>query len=150
MPRLTKRLIDSLKPVPGKPDTYAWDSELKGFGVRLMPTGLASYVLKYRNAEGRQRKLALARVGTVTPDEARALAKERLGDVAKGADPSAERRAIRKAITVSELCDLYLDRASYFELLQAPDTTRLSNKIGRKCAHVNHAFVRLMKNEKML
>lgn len=112
MPKLTKRLIDNLKPVAGKADTYAWDSELKGFGVRLMPTGLASYVLKYRNAEGRQRKLALARVGTVTPDEARALAKERLGDVAKGADPSAERRAIRKAITVSELCDLYLEDAA--------------------------------------
>ncbi len=112
MPKLTKRLIDNLKPVPGKPDTYAWDSELKGFGVRLMPTGLASYVLKYRNAEGRQRKLALARVGTLTPDEARALARERLGDVAKGADPSAERRAIRKAITVSELCDLYLEDAA--------------------------------------
>jgi integrase len=111
MPKLTKRLIDDLKPIPGKPDTYAWDNELKGFGVRLMPTGLASYVLKYRNAEGRQRKLALARVGTLTPDEARALARERLGDVAKGADPSAERRAIRKAITVSELCDLYLEDA---------------------------------------
>jgi len=112
MPKLTKRLIDDLKPAAGKPDTYAWDSELKGFGVRLMSTGLASYVVKYRNAEGRQRKLALARVGTVTPDEARSMARQRLAEVAKGADPSAERRTIRKAISVSELCDLYLEDAA--------------------------------------
>jgi integrase len=112
MPRLTKRVIDDLKPISGKSDTYAWDSELKGFGVRLMSTGLASYVVKYRNAEGRQRKLALARVGTVTPDDARSMARQKLAEVAKGADPSAERHAIRQAITVSELCDLYLEDAA--------------------------------------
>ena len=111
MPKLTKRLIDDLRPIPGKPDTYAWDSELRGFGVRIMPTGLATYVVKYRNAEGRQRKLALGRVGTLTPDEARAQARGKLADVARGGDPSAERHAIRKAITVGELCDLYLNDA---------------------------------------
>ena len=37
---------------------------------------------------------------------------EKLGAVAKGDDPSAARHAIRKAITVSELCDLYLEVAA--------------------------------------
>jgi integrase len=73
---------------------------------------VGSYILKYRNGEGRQRKLALGRVGSVTPDEARALARQKLSEIAKGADPSAARKAIRAAITVGELCDLYLEDAA--------------------------------------
>jgi len=111
LPKITKRVIDAIAPLPGAPDTYVWDSELKGFGVRMMPSGVGSYVLKYRNLEGRQRKLALGRVGSLTPDEARSLARRRLAEVDKGADPSAERKALRAAMTVAELCDLYLQDA---------------------------------------
>jgi integrase len=111
MPKLTKRVVDDLKPLPGKREVYAWDTELRGFGVRMMPTGLASFVVKYRNAEGWQRKLALGRVGALTPEQARGLARTRLAEIAHGADPSAERKAVRKAITVGELCDLYLAEA---------------------------------------
>src|SRR5207237_2079241 len=53
----------------------------------------------------------LGRVGTLTPDEARKLAAEALRDVANGKDPSADRQAVRRSITVSELCDLYLANA---------------------------------------
>ena len=111
MPKITKRVIDAIAPLPGTPDTYVWDTELKGFGVRMMPSGVGSYVLKYRNQEGRQRKLALGRVGSLTPDDARSLARRRLAEVDKGADPSAERKALRAAMTVAELCDLYLQDA---------------------------------------
>jgi integrase len=47
-------------------------------------------------------------LGTLTPDQARKLAAEALRAVAEGHDPSAERRAIRGAISVADLCDLYL------------------------------------------
>lgn len=106
MPKLTKRIIDGLKPDPVS-ELFAWDSELKGFGVRIMPSGVASYILKYRNKEGRQRRLALGRVGALTPEEARNLARQRLAEVAQGSDPSAERQQVRKSITIAELCDLY-------------------------------------------
>ena len=113
MPKLTKRVVDALRPDPaGAAEVYAWDSELKGFGVRVLPSGASTFVLKYRNAEGRQRKLALGRVGTLTPEQARAIARERLVEVAKGADPSAERHARRGSMTVAELCDLYLAEAA--------------------------------------
>lgn len=110
MPKITKRLVDTLRP-ESDGECFTWDSELKGFGVRMMPSGVASYILKYRNQEGRQRKLALGRVGTLTPEEARVLARQRLGEVTQGADPSADRTKIRKAITVAELCDLYVQDA---------------------------------------
>lgn len=112
MPKLTKRIVDALVPIPGASETFAWDSQLKGFGIRLMPSGTGSYILKYRNREGRQRKLALARVGSITPHEARTLAVQRLAEITRGDDPSADRKAMRKAITMTELCDLYLADAA--------------------------------------
>ena len=110
MPKITKRYVGTLKPDPGGKDVFAWDSgdgALKGFGVRVKPSATASYFVQYRNKEGRTRRLVLGRVGTLTPDEARTLASDALKAVAKGFDPSAERHAVRGAITVSELCDLY-------------------------------------------
>jgi hypothetical protein len=47
MPRikLTKRNIDSLKPATTR--YTAWDSDLRGFGVRITPSGEKTYVMKY-------------------------------------------------------------------------------------------------------
>ena len=81
---------------------------MKGFGIRMKPSGAASYLVQYRNKEGRTRRLVIGKVGTLTPDEARKLAGDALKAAAKGGDPSAERHAVRGAITVSDLCDLYL------------------------------------------
>ncbi len=112
MPKLTKRIIDALRPDPAG-EVMVWDTELRGFGVRVMPSGVATYVLKYRNAEGRQRKLALGRTTELAADQARDLARRRLGEVAHGKDPSAERNQLRKSITVGELCDLYVADAAH-------------------------------------
>jgi integrase len=114
MPKITKRALDALRPSVDGREVFLWDAgdgSLKGFGVRMKPSGAASYLVQYRNKEGRTRRLALGRVGTLTPDEARKLAGEALSAVAKGSDPSADRHTVRGAITVSELCDLYLSEA---------------------------------------
>ena len=111
MPKITKRLVDSLRPDRGGKEFFQWDAgdgALKGFGIRIKPSGAASYLVQYRNKEGRTRRLVIGKVGTLTPDEARTLAGEALKSAAKGADPSADRHAVRGAITVSDLCDLYL------------------------------------------
>jgi len=108
--KLTKRVVDALRPDP-KRDVFKWDAgdgALKGFGVRVKPSGVASYFVQYRNKEGRTRRLVLGRVGELTPDEARRIAADKLKEARTGGDPSAERHASRTAITVSELCDLYL------------------------------------------
>jgi len=114
MPKITKRALDALRPSLDGREAFLWDAgdgSLKGFGVRMKPSGVASYLVQYRNKEGRTRRLALGKVGTLAPDEARKLAGNTLSDVAKGRDPSADRHAIRGAMTVSELCDLYLVEA---------------------------------------
>jgi integrase len=114
MPKLTKRVIDALRPDPSGKDVFAWDAgdgALKGFGVRIKGSGAACYLVQYRNAEGRTRRLKIASIGALTPDEARRLAGDRLREVAAGGDPSANRRVLRAAISVSQLCDLYLQAA---------------------------------------
>lgn len=111
MTKITKRAVDALSPDPGGRDAWVWDTgdgALKGFGIRMKPSGAASYLVQYRTKEGRGRRLVLGRIGEMTPDQARELAKEKLRAVRHGADPSAERRAARESITVTELCDLYL------------------------------------------
>lgn len=112
MPRLTKRVIDALRPSPSGKDVFVWDAgdgALKGFGVRMKSTGVAYYHIQYRNAEGRTRRLKIAGIGSHTPDEARRLAAERLREVAAGGDPSARRREVRAAITIAQLCDMYAE-----------------------------------------
>jgi Arm DNA-binding domain len=104
--RITKRLVDSLKPTGD--DRFVWDDTLIGFGVRIQPTGAKSYIVKYRAGSGRgapTRRVTLGRVGTLTPDEARALARKTLGAVAHGSDPAAAKAAERRASTLRELAD---------------------------------------------
>ena len=73
MPKLTKRTIDDAQ--PGADRTFVWDSELRGFGLVVQPTGTKSFLLQYRNAAGRSRRMMLGRYGAITVDEARTLPK---------------------------------------------------------------------------
>jgi integrase len=106
VPKLTKRFVDSLKPVSR--DTLHRDSDLKGFALRLKPSGARTWVVQYRNSAGRTRRLALAKVGVLTPEEARQEARMVLARASKGDDPSAARYAQRKDLTVFQLVDRYL------------------------------------------
>ena len=85
MPKLTKRLVDTIRPDPaGRRDVFAWDNELRGFGVRMKPSGAATYLVQYRNREGRTRRLAIGKLGTLTPEQARGLARDKLVEATKG------------------------------------------------------------------
>jgi len=107
MPKLTKRLIDSLR--PGQSDVVLWDGALAGFGVRIKPSGKGAYIIQYRNAERRSRRFTVGRVGVLTPEEARQSARELLSAVAtKKADPAGDRDKVTATPTIVELVDLYL------------------------------------------
>lgn len=107
--RISKRVVDAAKPEAGR--YVVWDTELKGFGLRVTPSGVKTYVARYRFGGGRSgvlRQIVVGRHGPLTPDEARDEAKLLLADAAKGGDPQASRMKARADLTVAELCDLYL------------------------------------------
>ena len=88
--KITKRLVDGLK--PGPVDRTIFDSDVPGFAVRVRKTGGMSYAVEYKAGRGRgapTRRVTIGPVGKMTPDEARAEARRVLGSVAHGEDPAA-------------------------------------------------------------
>lgn len=109
MAKLTKRIVDAAE-CRSSP-YFIWCSDLPGFGVRTYPSGKRVYYADYRTRDGARHRLALGPHSKITTEEARRLAMVTLGAVLKGEDPAAERRALRKSLTVRELCADYLDKA---------------------------------------
>jgi integrase len=89
-------------------DYVIWDDDLPGFGLRVFASGKRSYLIQYRSA-GRSRRYTIGLHGVWTAELARKEAKVQLGRVAQGDNPAEERQLDHKAITVKELCDLYLN-----------------------------------------
>ena len=116
MAKITKRAVDALQPKADR-DVFAWDTELRGFGVRVKPSGVKSFLIQYRNGEGRTRRLVLGQYGALAPEVARDLARKKLTAVAEGGDPSADRHAARAGMTASEICDWYLEQAEAGRIL---------------------------------
>lgn len=127
MPRLTKRLVESIE--PESRDILVWDSEIKGFAVKVTPAGKRIYLLYYR-VNGRQRKPKIGQHGSITCDQAREIARYWTADVAKGKDPSLEKQTTRKAITVRELSERYLEE--YAKIHKKPASIAL-DEINLRC-----------------
>ncbi len=107
--RIGKRLIDGLE-TTGK-EYFVWDDDLAGFGVRVRASGAKSYVLQYRAGAGRTaptRRFTLGSATKIAPEKARQIARELAGDVAHGKDPAKGKADDRKALTIAQLCELFL------------------------------------------
>jgi Arm DNA-binding domain len=74
--KLTKRVVDTL-PSPAKGETFAWATQLPGFGVRFWASGGRSYVIQFRDENGKSCRRLLGNVRNVSFHEAKWLA-ERL------------------------------------------------------------------------
>jgi integrase len=109
--KLTKAVVESLELPAGKKDYIAFDDTLPGFGVRIRAGGKRSYVVQYRSGH-QQRRESLGDVRAVDIDEARRAAKRRLGAVALGHDPAAEKAEARRRsrLTLGSLVPRFLER----------------------------------------
>lgn len=108
--KLTKTVVEGL--APGETDYIVWDADLPGFGVRIKPSGVRSYVVQYRNRKtGASRRKTVGQHGPLlTFHKARERARIVLADALNGNDPVAHDRAARAAPTVSDLATDYLER----------------------------------------
>ena len=117
--KLTQKEVDKLPPVD-KPTKY-FDSELKGFGVRVMPKsgkaerGTRTWIVEYRpGAGGRRvakRLLSLGSTAVLDAGEARKMAKDVLAQVRLGQDPAQARGEDRRSATVADLAEAYKKEA---------------------------------------
>jgi integrase len=107
--KFTDKKIQNLKP---KAQRYEeWEGN--GFGVRVTPRGVKSFVYLYR-FEGKPRRLTLGTYPTMTLAEAHQAHGEAMRKLEQGIDPGAEavaeRAEDRQAPTVAVLADEYLEK----------------------------------------
>jgi integrase len=106
MVKITKRSVEAAART-GK-EYFLWDDELRGFGLRVHPSGRKIYLAQFR-AGGRIRRVNIGPHGPITPDQARTEAMKHLSDVRRGSDPGAQRDRLRAAATMKEFGKRFLD-----------------------------------------
>lgn len=107
--KLTKTKVESL-PIPtDKDQVFYWDSETKGFGVRITANGARSYIVQ-RPVNGKTRRFTLGPHGLLTCDEARKRAMEKLLEMMDGIDPQQEKkRKVAQTETLREVMEDYIE-----------------------------------------
>ena len=92
--KLTKRTIGSLTPKDKPYDKR--DSDIKGFLVRVLPSGNKTYYYQYKNEDGKQRNYRIGSTGNISPMQARDTAENKAAEVIKGIDIQAEKHKKRE------------------------------------------------------
>ena len=108
MPKLTKKVVEGLK--PRKHDYRIWDSKVAGFGVRVKPSGSCSYFVAYRTPTNKTRRYTIGRSEQITPSDARKKAIQILAQVSLGHDPMAVALEPVEVNTFGDLAAEYVQR----------------------------------------
>jgi hypothetical protein len=136
MPKLTDRFLAALKVEAGRKDRLVFDTETPGLGVRITKASKTFLAQWTDSATKRKIREPLGVWGNITIEQARIAARARLGDVAKGIDPRAE-RAKKKAIADRERAEAAL---TFDKLITDWETLHLNNRSGRCAAEAPRAI----------
>jgi integrase len=93
--KLTQDRIEDLECLAGKKDMLVFDTgkgSQRGLGVRVSAGGSKSYLVQYRHT-GQKRRVPIGSCTAIKLVEARRAALAIMGDVSKGRDPAADRKA---------------------------------------------------------
>jgi hypothetical protein len=118
MSKLTKRTVDAA--AADAADYFVWDDEVKGFGLRVWPSGRKSFVFKYQigGRAGPTKRVTIGNLGAPTVEQARKRAAQLRADVFAGrspADRAARTRAVvaaHEAPTVADVADAFLTESA--------------------------------------
>lgn len=105
---LTKKNVDGL-PFPTVGQTFVWDDDVKGFGVRISRK-TKTYIVQNRvKGTGKLRRLSLGEHGIITAQEARRKAQIELSALLEGKDPVHEKkRAEAHKKTLRDIANDYI------------------------------------------
>lgn len=109
--KLTKAAIEQrCAPTGERRQVIYWDTELRGFGLRVGPSA-SSFIVQRDLPGGRTRRMTIGRWPTWNVDDARREARSLIVRMDKGEDPAATKRAARaRGVTVQEALDMHLAR----------------------------------------
>jgi len=143
--KLTKKLIDSLEVPAGKKRfIIVSDSEIPGFGIRVMRSGTRTFIMTYRDAQHRQHRINIGRLGAINIEDARNAAHAMWRKSQPGYDPLEARKREAEQVTFAELAEEYIARrcsekrsghedARIIERdLRKPWSSKLARDIGRR------------------
>ncbi len=104
--KLTKSVIDRLPFAEAGKRYEAWDSDLKGYGVRVSASEKTFIVM--RRVNGKLTRVTLGKHGVLTADEARKKAIKIISELGDGVDVNAEKTRKRdRSNTVSDMLESY-------------------------------------------
>lgn len=112
--KLTKGVVSAAKPAASR--YMIWDTDVKNFGLRVMPTGARSYIVRFRigkHRSARERLVTIGEADQFTPQAARAKAREFQVNGRLGIDLDEElRKATAAPMTVSDAIDKWIKEAA--------------------------------------
>jgi integrase len=106
MIKISKRIVEALEVQDRDVDHF--DEDLKGFGVRVRPSGRKTYFVMMRH-KCVMRRFTIGSHGAVTAEAARLKAKQIISDLAIDKNPTAEQDAVRNSVTVRSLGERFID-----------------------------------------
>jgi integrase len=106
--KLTEKTIAGLKaPDPSGRQVMYWDTELKGFAVRVSGTTTDRAYIVQRAINGNTRRITIGPVNVLSLAVAKERALDKLADFYKGIDPKAKKAA---GATLGDVLDDYLEK----------------------------------------
>jgi Arm DNA-binding domain len=90
--KLSPSTVGALK--PGARPYEVRDTDIRGFLLRVQPTGAMAYYLSYDSPEGKRARYRIGRAGNLTPAQARDIALRLAADVTPGRTSTLQRKLL--------------------------------------------------------
>jgi integrase len=132
MPKITKKIIESAAFQQKK--YYIWDTDVKGFGCLIYPSGKKTYVYYYYTKGGIRKKeyVKIGLHGSITCELAREVARGWAGDLARGIDPKERKKEEIQSIKFQDFFQIFTERHRLIEHKKSSinrDNYRIKNHI---------------------
>lgn len=104
-----KSALDGLSvPAKGEQRVYYYDTRIRALALCVTPTGAKTFYV-VRRVDGKPERIRLGPYPDLSIEQARKMADERNGDIARGENPNKKRRAARAEMTFGELFEQFME-----------------------------------------